>query len=68
MKTITEVEVSIVSQITRFCTQLKVEQALADCITKRFKRAYDSPFLKAPVIFQVGMFAENEEAEKILLG
>ena len=52
MKTITEVEVSIGSQITRFRTQLEVEQALADCITKRFKRAYDSPFLKAPVFFK----------------
>ena len=68
MKTITEVEVSINSQITRFRTQSEVEQALANCISKRFKRAYDSPFLKAPVIFQVGMFAEKEEAKKILLG
>ena len=68
MKTITEVEVSVGFQVTRFCTQPKVEQALADYITKIFKRTYDSPFLKAPVIFQVGMFSEKEEAKKILLG
>ena len=68
MKTIVEVEVSEGNSITRYQSKAEGEKALADCITKRFQQAYDSPFLQEPVLFQVGIIAELEEAEKILNG
>lgn len=66
MKTIVEVEVSEGSSITRYQSKADVEKALANCIIKRFQQAYDSPFLQEPVLFQVGILAELEEAERIL--
>ena len=68
MKTITEVEVSVGEEIIRYHSRDEVEKALAVCITKRFQRAHDSPFLQEPVVFQVGLLAELEEADKILNG
>lgn len=51
MKTITEVEVSEGTQVIRYRTRPEVERALTECISKRFTRAYDSPFLQAPTVY-----------------
>ena len=68
MKTINEVEVSVGTLTTCYCTRTEVEAALADYISKHFLCAHNLPFLQEPTIYQVGILAELEEAEKILLG
>ena len=68
MKTIIEVEVSTNHEITRYWNRIDVENTLVKCISKRFQRAYNSPFLKENFLFQVGIFAELDKADKILTG
>lgn len=68
METITEVEVSNDTQITRYHTWCKVERALAIYITRRFKRAYNSSLLKVLIVYEIRMFTEKEEARKTITG
>ena len=66
MKTIVKVKVLEGNVTTQYWSKADIEKALAYCITKRFQHTHNSPFLQELVVFQVGIIAELEEADKIL--
>ena len=65
-KAILEVEYSVEGSVIRVLSQIKVEQAIIEENSKRFKLVYNSPILRRDILETIGIKGKKEASNLLV--